>query len=39
MMPANNGWLRFLGALAALVTVAAFLDDLGHGRFDWGLPQ
>jgi hypothetical protein len=38
-MPSNNGWLRLLAALAALVTVAAFLDDLDGGRLDWGLPQ
>lgn len=38
-MPSNSGWLRLLGALAALVTVAAFLDDLGAGRLHWDLPQ
>jgi len=38
-MPSNNGWLRLLGALAALVTVAAFFDDFGGGRLDWGQPQ
>lgn len=38
-MPSNNGWLRLLTALAALMTMAAFLNDLGGGRLDWGLPQ
>jgi hypothetical protein len=36
--PANNGWLRLIAALAALMTIASFLDDLGGGRLDWGRP-
>jgi hypothetical protein len=39
VMPAHNGWLRLVGALAALMTIAVFLDDLGGGRLKWGLPQ
>lgn len=34
-MPINNGWLRVLGALAALVTIVSFLDDADGGRLNW----
>lgn len=37
-MPLNNGRIRLLAALAAFATLASFLDDLGGGRLDWGLP-
>ncbi len=38
-MQSNNGWLRLIAALAALATLATFVDDLGNGRLDWGLPE
>ena len=39
MSPAasNNGWLRALGAVIALITIARFLNDLEQGRLNWRL--
>jgi hypothetical protein len=39
MKSANNGWLRLIAVVAAFMTIASFLDDLGGGGLDWGLPQ
>ncbi len=38
-MKSNNGWLRLIAAIAALATLATFLNDAGNGRLDWGLPS
>jgi len=37
-MPTNNGWIRAMAAIAALMTLATFLSDFRSGRLEWRLP-
>jgi hypothetical protein len=37
-MPSNNGWIRALAALVALMTLASFISDVNGGRLNWHLP-
>lgn len=33
----NNGWLRALGAVVAVITIVRFLNDLETGQLNWRL--
>jgi hypothetical protein len=36
-MPSNNGWIRAIAAIAALMTLASFISDLDSGHLIWRL--
>jgi hypothetical protein len=34
----NNGWLRLIGVVSAVITIIRFLDDEQNGRLEWARP-